>query len=77
MTMRTKSKTTPEALWPLAVGDLVRVSDRTHDPKLPDSRTGLIVEVVQEATLIGTGIYIVRFGAYNLKFHSMFLERIS
>jgi hypothetical protein len=76
MTMR-KSKNTTEVLCPLAVGDLVRVIEGTDDPKLPTSRTGLIVEVVQEATVVGTGIYMVRFSTYNLKFHSMFLERIS
>ena len=71
------NKPTIEVLCPLAVGDLVKVCGTTHDPNLPDSRTGLIIEVMQEATVVGTGIYIVRFGTYNLKFHSMFLERIS
>jgi hypothetical protein len=77
MTTRMKSKYTIEVLCPLAVGDLVRVIEGTDDPKLPASRTGLIVEVVQEATVVGTGIYMVRFSTYNLKFHAMFLERIS
>jgi hypothetical protein len=61
----------------LQVGDLVRVRETTHDDALPPSRTGLIVEVVAPDPMVGTGIYMVRFGSYNLKFHAMFLEKVS
>ena len=62
---------------PLAVGDLVKVTEGTHDLKIPGNRVGLIVEIVQPVTVVGSGFYMVRFGAYNLKFHSLFLERVS
>ena len=70
MTTKTRNKS-------LQVGDLVRVIETTHDDGMPSSRTGLIVEVVAPDTVVGTGIYMVRFGSYNLKFHAMFLEKVS
>jgi hypothetical protein len=62
---------------PLAVGDLVKVTGGTHDLNLPDHRIGLIVEIAAPFTVVGSGVYTVRFGSYNLKFHSLFLERVS
>ena len=61
------------------VGDLVRVRDGTHDPAMAQSRTGLIVEVVAlTGRYAAPGhAYMVQFGASILKFHPMFLEKVS
>jgi hypothetical protein len=66
---------------PLEVGDLVRVLDGTHDPAMPAHRTGLVMEVViseaEGARDLRGPLYRVQFGASILKFHPMFLEKIS
>ena len=60
----------------IKVGDLVRVVDGTHDPAMPAHRTGLIVEVI--GTWSSTSwIYMVQFGTSILRFHGMFLEKVS
>ena len=56
----------------LKVGDLVRVLEGTHDRYLPPSRTGLIVEVIG-----GHPVYGVQFGDEILRFHHMFLQKLS
>ena len=63
----------------LQVGDLVRVRDGTHDPAMAPSRTGLIVEVVAATGRHAAPgqVYMVQFGASILKFHPMFLEKVS
>ena len=70
--MDTTPKPTNE---PLRAGDLVRVKEGTHAPDLPESRTGLIVEVIRTSGI--NGIYMVKFGTSILRFHQMFLERIT
>ena len=64
------------------VGDLVRVKDSTHDQKMPESRCGLIVE--RQAPRSGdkhlrfTNIWNILMTNGNiLRFHEMFLEKIS
>jgi len=72
--------TTPTPInEPLRAGDLVRVKEGTDAPGMPESRTGLIVEVVTHPseTAPRSGIYMVQFGTSILRFHQMFLERIS
>ncbi len=57
----------------LNVGDLVKVSNKTHDELLPDSRTGLIVEQAAPR-----GAWIIYFSnGSTLMFHEMFLEKIN
>jgi len=57
----------------LSVGDLVKVSDNTHDMLLPDNRTGLIVEQAE-----ARGAWVIYFSNGNsLMFHEMFLEKIT
>jgi hypothetical protein len=59
---------------PFAVGDLVRVTEGTDDPRLPENRTGLIV-ASEPAGL--ADVYRVQFGTSILRFHALFLERVS
>jgi hypothetical protein len=61
---------------PFEVGDLVRVLEGTHDPHLPVSRLGLVVEV-RDVGMGSSDIYSVRFGSYILAFHKMWLERVT
>ena len=64
---------------PFRVGDLVKVLEGTHDPSLPKSRTGLVVEVLTGRAPLtsksGT-VYMVRFGTSVLKFHPMWLVKV-
>lgn len=58
----------------LNIGDLVRVTEDTHDSRLPISRTGLIIECVAE----DYEVYNVWMtNGETLKFHSMFLETVT
>ena len=65
----------------LSVGDLVRVTEDTHDPKLPHNRTGLLVEPVIEQAWnehhapVGVWNVLMTKGE-KLRFHEMFLEII-
>lgn len=64
------------------VGDLIRVKDSTSDPKMPDDRTGLIVECYApgngERRQGFTDIWRVLMTNGNiLRFHEMFLEKIN
>jgi hypothetical protein len=64
----------------LEVGDLVRVTDGTHDPAMSEHRTGLIVEVITESVAgfprSKGPLYMVRFGEATIKFHPMFLQKV-
>jgi len=65
----------------LAIGDLVRVSDDTHDSKLPPSRTGLIIGAVCEEAWNGEKLPVGVFNVWmtngeTLRFHEMFLEKV-
>ena len=65
----------------LSVGDLVRVVETTHDPKLPPNRTGLIIEAIIEQAWndlhAPVGIWKVWMtNGETLRFHEMFLEKI-
>jgi hypothetical protein len=66
---------------PLQVGDLVRIREGTHDPGLPAHRTGLIVEVLttkgERTWREGGVLYHIQFGPSILKFHPMWVEKIS
>ena len=63
---------------PFAIGDLVRVIDGTHDPMLPESRMGLVVEVVRsERRHKNRDLYHVQFGTKILCFHPMWLEAVT
>ncbi len=64
-----------------SVGDLVRVSEDTHDAKLPPSRTGLIISAVIEEAWNGEKMPVGVFNVWmtngeTLRFHGMFLEKI-
>ena len=64
------------------VGDLVRVREGTHDERMPDSRTGLIIETAQEkmwdSQYPPDGIYKLWMTiGVTLKFHEMFLEPVA
>ena len=65
----------------LALGDLVRVREGTHDPAMSEHRTGLIVEVIMESVAgfprSRGPLYMVRFGEATIKLHPMFLEKVS
>jgi hypothetical protein len=65
----------------LRVGDLVKILDGTHDPNMPAHRTGLIVEVVESADQhhapLPNVLYRIQFGPSILKFHPMWVEKIS
>ena len=63
------------------VGDLIRVKHSTSDPKMPDDRTGLIVECDApgngEKRQGFTDIWRVLMTNGNiLRFHEMFLELV-
>ena len=66
----------------LKVGDLVRVRTGTHDERMPESRTGLIIEVGREKMWDNQYppdcIYkLWMTNGATLKFHEMFLERLA
>ena len=64
---------------PLEVGDLVRIRPGVHDASLPAHRTGLLVEVVAPDTLRGWSapLYRIQFGNEILRFHPMWVEKVS
>tara|TARA_B100000131_G_scaffold242868_1_gene235444 strand:- start:59 stop:325 length:267 start_codon:yes stop_codon:yes gene_type:complete len=57
-----------------SVGDLVQISDGTHDARLPDNRTGLIISLVERR---GEAIcQILMTNGETLQFHGMFLKKV-
>ena len=65
----------------LKIGDLVRVTEDTHDARMPPSRTGLIVETIIEKAWndekAHVGVYMVYMtNGERLKFQEMFLEKV-
>lgn len=56
---------------PFELGELVRIIEGTHDPAMPDHRTGLIVEVLHNEK-----VYMVQFGSCTLKFHQCWIEKV-
>ena len=65
----------------LKIGDLVRVTEDTHDARMPPSRTGLIVETIIEKAWndekAHVGVYMVYMtNGERLKFHEMFWEKV-
>ena len=72
-------------ITPYKVGDLVRVRSGTHDSKLPDHRTGLVVRVEHTPRSRSGGhppaidrySYHVKFGDRYLWFHHMWLDAVS
>lgn len=62
------------------VGDLVRIIEGTHDPSMPEDRIGLIVEILQQEpgdAPRSHDTFMVKFGTRTLKFHKMWLEKVS
>ena len=54
------------------VGDLIKISEGTHEESMPHHRTGIIVERVANS------VYMVRFtNGQILKFHRMFIRLIN
>ena len=66
---------------PLEVGDLVRIRPGVHDASLPAHRTGLLVEVVapdnKPLWMKGAFLYRIQFGNEILRFHPMWVEKVS
>ena len=65
----------------LNIGDLVRVTEDTHDSRMPPSRTGLIVsQVCEEAwndEKVPVGVFNVWMtNGETLRFHEMFLVKV-
>ena len=58
-------------------GDLVRISETTHDPQIPDHRIALVLGE-HETSKSYTKIYTVQMvGSKNtLRLHEMFLESL-
>ena len=69
----------------IEIGDLVRIKDGTHDPRMPDGRVGIVAKGVftKKTTASGypmqpTLVFEVLFtNGECLNFHKMWLERIS
>ena len=67
------------------IGDLVRVKDGTHDPRMPDGRVGVVAKRVFTKKVTQSGypmeptlVYEVLFtNGQCLNFHKMWLERVS
>jgi|TARA_R110000744_G_scaffold15740_4_gene43647 hypothetical protein len=64
------------------VGDFVRVKENTHDKQMPESRHGLIVERHTPRDYVKhtgyTDIWAILMTNGNiLRFHEMFLEKVS
>ena len=64
------------------VGDFVRVKENTHDKQMPESRHGLIVERHTPRYYVKhtgyTDIWAILMTNGNiLRFHEMFLEKVS
>ncbi len=54
------------------IGDLVKISEGTHEESMPRHRTGIIVERVANS------VYMIRFtNGQILKFHRMFIRLIN
>ena len=65
------------------VGDLVRVSDKTHDDSMPKSRLGHIIGGYKapvhytNKTSVKTGAWeLLMTNGVTLVFHEMFLEKV-
>ena len=59
------------------IGDLVRI-EGTHQDEMPESRVGLIIGVAHaRSDAERHSIYEVQMGDLILKFHQMFLEKLS
>ena len=69
----------------IKIGDLVRVKDGTHDPRMPDGRVGLVAKRIftKKTTASGypmkaTLVFEVLFtNGECLNFHKMWLEKVS
>ena len=60
------------------IGDLVRIREGTHQDDMPESRVGLIIGVSPARSDADRhSIYEVQMGDLILKFHQMFLEKLS
>ena len=60
------------------IGDLVRIREGTYQDDMPESRVGLIVGVAHaRSDAERHSIYEVQMGDLILKFHQMFLQKLS
>ena len=60
------------------IGDLVRIKEGTHQDDMPESRVGLIVGVAHaRSDAERHSVYEVQMGELILKFHQMFLQKLS
>ena len=65
-------------------GDFVRIGQGTHDPYMPDSRCGILLEQLQHTDdrqptrpNRGTGVWnVFMTNGAELRFHEMFLEHV-
>jgi len=68
---------TPKTMTTFKPGDLVKIRDGTHDPKIPDHRVGMIVARTMGAGNRTEAYTVVFLGTTEyLKFHEMFLEHV-
>jgi len=58
------------------VGKIVKITDKTHQEEIPESRCGIVLEAAEGYNCF---IYNVLFPETGkvLKFHSMFLEEVN
>ena len=62
------------------VGDLIRIKDGTHDPNMPDSRCGILLEYGTQynGPIPPSGVWnVFMTNGAELRFHEMFLEHIT
>ena len=60
------------------IGDLVRIKEGTHQDDMPESRVGLIIGVAHaRSDAERHSVYEVQMGELILKFHQMFLQKLS
>jgi len=61
------------------VGDLVRVSDKTHDSQMPNNRLGHIIGKYDAGVAVGrSGAWeLYMTNGSTLVFHEMFLEHVN
>ncbi len=62
------------------VGELVRIKEGTHDPNMPDSRCGMLLEcgIQYNGPIPPSGVWnVFMTNGAELRFHEMFLEHIT
>jgi hypothetical protein len=54
------------------IGDLVRIRETTHSPKIPENRLGLLVKMTDDSRHMWL---VLMTNNNSLRFHEMFLDR--